>query len=98
MGIETTRSSTPQVVRDSLKKAINLILTADESTVVSFIEDFENEFNQLSPEEIAFPRGVNGIEKYSDSINIYCKSTPIAVKGSLIYNYYIDKYNFLSRF
>jgi len=93
MGIETTRSSTPQVVRDALKKAINLILTADEPTVVSFIENFKTEFHQLSPEDIAFPRGVNGIEKYSDSINIYCKSTPIAVKGSLIYNYYIDKYN-----
>ena len=93
MGIETTRSSTPQIVRDELKKAINLILTTDEATVVSFIENFKKEFYELPPEDIAFPRGVNGMDKYSDSTNIYCKSTPIAVKGSLIYNYYIDKFD-----
>jgi len=98
MGIETTRSSTPQVVRDSLKKAINLILTSDEATVVSFIENFKNEFYELPPEDIAFPRGVNGMEKYFDSTNIYCKSTPIAVKGSLIYNHYIDKFNLSKKY
>jgi DNA polymerase elongation subunit (family B) len=91
MGIETTRSSTPQVVRDSLKEAINLILTSDEETVIKFIDQFRNRFNTLEPEEIAFPRGVNGMDKYQDRNSIYKKSTPIAVKGSLIYNYYLDK-------
>tara|TARA_R110002096_G_C14395298_1_gene706948 strand:- start:205 stop:885 length:681 start_codon:yes stop_codon:yes gene_type:complete len=91
MGIETTRSSTPQVVRDSLKEAINLILTTDEETVIEFIEDFRNKFLKLEPEEIAFPRGVNGMTKYNDRASIYKKSTPIAVKGSLIYNHYVDK-------
>ena len=91
MGIETTRSSTPQVVRDSLKEAINLILTTDEETVIEFIDDFRIKFNNFTPEEIAFPRGVNGMNKYNDRQSIYKKSTPIAVKGSLIYNHYIDK-------
>ena len=91
MGIETTRSSTPQVVRDSLKEAINLILTTDEDSVIEFIEKFKDKFITFEPEEIAFPRGVNGMEKYSDRANIYQKSTPIAVKGSLIYNHYLDK-------
>jgi DNA polymerase elongation subunit (family B) len=92
MGIETTRSSTPQVVRDSLKEAINLILTTDEDTVISFIEDFRNKFNSYEPEEISFPRGVNGMKKYKDTNAIYIKSTPIAVKGSLIYNHYLKKH------
>ena len=91
MGIETTRSSTPQVVRDSLKEAIDLILTTDENTVIRFIDDFRKKFNDFTPEEIAFPRGVNGMNKYNDRASIYKKSTPIAVKGSLIYNHYIDK-------
>tara|TARA_R110001583_G_scaffold106623_1_gene254982 strand:- start:458 stop:1966 length:1509 start_codon:yes stop_codon:yes gene_type:complete len=91
MGIETTRSSTPQVVRDSLKEAIQLILTTDENTIIEFIEDFRDKFNSFTPEEIAFPRGVNGMNKYSSMESIYCKSTPIAVKGSLIYNYYVGK-------
>jgi DNA polymerase elongation subunit (family B) len=91
MGIETTRSSTPQVVRDSLKEAINLILTTDEHSVIEFIEGFREKFKTFTPEDIAFPRGVNGMDKYSDKGSIYQKSTPIAVKGSLIYNHYIDK-------
>lgn len=91
MGIETTRSSTPQVVRDSLKEAINLILTSDEERVIEFISEFKEKFNNFEPEDIAFPRGVNGMDKYSDRASIYQKSTPIAVKGSLIYNHYIDK-------
>tara|TARA_R100000234_G_scaffold5286_2_gene3830 strand:- start:114 stop:794 length:681 start_codon:yes stop_codon:yes gene_type:complete len=90
MGIETTRSSTPQVVRDALKEAIDLILTTDEETVIEFIDNFRNKFNAFDPEDIAFPRGVNGMNKYSDTNSIYKKSTPIAVKGSLIYNYYLD--------
>ncbi len=91
MGIETTRSSTPQVVRDSLKQSIRLILTTDENTVIEFIEDFRKKFNSFDPEEIAFPRGVNGMDKYQDMSMIYTKSTPIAVKGSLIYNHYLDE-------
>ena len=93
MGIETTRSSTPQVVRDSLTEAINLILTTDEDTVIDYIDEFREKFNNFDIEEIAFPRGVNGMVKYADRGNIYKKSTPIAVKGSLIYNHYVDKLN-----
>lgn len=92
MGIETTRSSTPQVVRDSLKEAINIILTTDEEHVISFIENFRQKFNEFSPEEIAFPRGVNGMNKYRGTSDIYKKSTPIAVKGALIYNHYLKKF------
>jgi DNA polymerase elongation subunit (family B) len=91
MGIETTRSSTPQVVRDSLKEAINLILTSDEDTIINFIDEFREKFINFSIEEIAFPRGVNGMDKYKDINSIYRKSTPIAVKGSLIYNHYVNK-------
>jgi len=89
MGIETTRSSTPQVVRDALTEAINLILTSDEQTIIEFIDNFRTQFNGFTPEEIAFPRGVNGMTKYLDRTTIYQKSTPIAVKGSLLYNHYV---------
>ena len=98
MGIETTRSSTPQVVRDSLKEAIDLILTTDEETVIKFIDDFRQKFREFEPEDIAFPRGVNGMKKYSDRSSIYQKSTPIAVKGSLIYNHYLDKHKLNNKY
>jgi DNA polymerase elongation subunit (family B) len=86
MGIETSRSSTPAVVRKKLKEVIGLIMSTDEDTIIQFIEEFRSEFNQLDPEEISFPRSVSGIKKYQDSNTVYGKGTPIAVKGSLIYN------------
>jgi len=86
MGIETSRSSTPAIVRKKLKEVIGLIMSTNEDTIIQFIEEFRDEFNQLDPEEISFPRSVSGMEKYQDSNTVYAKGTPIAVKGSLIYN------------
>lgn len=91
MGIETTRSSTPQIVRDKLKECIRLILTTDEQTVQKFILDFKEEFYASEPETIAFPRGVSNLKKYSCNTDLYKKGTPVAVKGALIYNHFLDK-------
>jgi len=93
MGIETTRSSTPHVVREKLKKAISIILREDNDTLVNFIEEFKEEFMKLPPEEVSFPRGCNGLLKYMDEKNVYSKGTPIAVKGALIYNNLLAKHN-----
>ena len=91
MGIETTRSSTPQVVRQKLKDAIKLVLTGTEEQVIDFVANFKEEFKGYSPDEIAFPRGCNNINAYVDEMHIYRKSTPIAVKGALIFNHYLKK-------
>jgi len=91
MGIETSRSSTPQVVRDSLKSMIKIIMDGTESELISAVDSFRKKFKSLSPEDVAFPRGVSNITKYMDSINIYAKGTPIAVKGALIYNHHVKK-------
>ena len=96
MGIETTRSSTPMVVRTKLKEAISLVLSSDESTIQQFIADFKTEFTKLPPEDVAFPRGCNGMSKYRDANRIYRKGTPIAVKGALLFNHHL-KQNGLSR-
>ena len=91
MGIETSRSSTPQIVRNKLKEMIRIIMMGTEEELISSVQKFKSEFNFLRPEEISFPRGVSNMKKYKDSSQIYSKGTPIAVKGALIYNYYIDK-------
>jgi hypothetical protein len=87
MGIETTRSSTPMIVRQKLKDAIKLVLTGTEEQVIDFVANFKREFKNYSPDQIAFPRGCNNINTYIDESTIYRKSTPIAVKGALIYNH-----------
>ena len=91
MGIETTRSSTPSIVRQKLKDCIRLILTTNEDTIQNFIVEFKEMFYKEKAEEIAFPRGVSNLKKYSSNTDIYSKGTPVAVKGALIYNHYMKK-------
>ena len=92
MGIETTRSSTPEVVRKELKNCIDIIMNKDNATLIEHIESFRNKFFALDPEEVAFPRSVNGMTDYADKDTIYIKGTPIAVKGALLYNHHIKKH------
>ena len=98
MGIETTRSSTPGIVREQLKQVIGLVLTTDEKTIQEFVTDFRTKFFACEPEDIAFPRSVSNLADYFSSSDIYSKGTPIAVKGSLIYNHYIKKANLESKY
>jgi DNA polymerase elongation subunit (family B) len=91
MGLEIVRSSTPAPVRESLKEAVRLCLTTDEKTLQAFIEHTRGLFNKMKPEEIAFPRGVNGLLKYTSSADIYSKGTPMHVRGALLYNNLLEK-------
>ncbi len=91
MGLEMVKSSTPAVIRDKLKDSIKVILAGDESILHKYVMDFREEFNNMSVEEIAFPRGVNGIKTYAGTSSVYAKSTPIHVRGALLYNHYIKQ-------
>jgi len=86
MGIEAVKSSTPEPCRNALKKAFKIMMNGTEDDVINFIEEFKTEFKTFPAEDISFPRSVKGLAKYYDSATIYRKSTPIHVKGSLIYN------------
>jgi DNA polymerase elongation subunit (family B) len=86
-GIEAVRSSTPSACRDNIKEALKVIMAGDEGQLRSFVENFKEHYTTLSFEDIAFPRSVRGLHKYIDPSTIYRKSTPIHVKGALIYNH-----------
>jgi hypothetical protein len=70
---------------------IKMMITQNEQDVQKFIADFREEFKSLPPEEISFPRGVNGIKEYQDSVTLYKKGTPIHVKGAIIYNHLLKE-------
>lgn len=91
MGLETVRSSTPAICRDSLEQAYQIILTGDNDQLTEFTEGFEKSFKDHSAESVAFPRGVNEIDKWKDPRKIYGKGTPIAVRGALLYNKLISE-------
>ena len=86
MGIEAVKSSTPEVCRGKIKEAIDIMITKDNDTLIKFVADFREEFNQMTPEQISFPRSCNNLKKYRSSKDIFIKGTPIHVKGALIYN------------
>ena len=98
MGIEAVRSSTPAACRESIKKALQIIMVGTQAELISFIERFRSNFENLPFEDIAFPRGVNGMDKYRCAANIYKKGTPIHVKGALVYNYLVKKNNIEKKF
>jgi DNA polymerase elongation subunit (family B) len=91
MGLEMVKSSTPSAVRDKMKSLIKLMLRGTETEVQEFIDEFRKEFKTLPPEEISFPRGLNGLKEYSDSVMMYKKGTPIHVKGAILYNYHLKQ-------
>ena len=93
MGLEIVRSSTPGPVRDTLKEAVRLVLTSTQEELHDYIEKTKAEFKSMEPEAIAFPRGCNNLQKYYSSADIYTKGTPIHVRGSLLYNDLIKKYD-----
>jgi DNA polymerase elongation subunit (family B) len=91
MGLEIVKSSTPEPVREALRDAVRLSLTASQNELHKYIDKLENDFKTLKPHEIAFPRGVNGLQKYTDSADIYKSATPMHVRGSLLYNFHMKK-------
>ena len=97
-GIEAVRSSTPSACRKNIEKALKIIMNKNESDMIEFIRNFKEEFLSLPFEEIAFPRGVKDLKKYADSSSIYRKSTPIHVKGSLIYNNLLREYKMQDKY
>ena len=97
-GIEAVRSSTPAACRKNIKKALSIIMNQTESDIIKFISDFREEFTTLPYEDIAFPRGVRDLKKYTDSSAIYKKGTPIHVKGSLVYNELIKEKKIQNRY
>jgi DNA polymerase elongation subunit (family B) len=93
MGLEIVRSSTPEVIRQSLKDAVKVAITKDEAALQEFIKSAKDAYLGLSPHAIAFPRGVNNLSKYTSRSDIYSKGTPMHVRGALLYNHYIQAKN-----
>jgi len=91
MGLESVRSSTPEICRDRLKEAYALIMTKTESDLQKFNTEFKKEFNQEPVENIAFPRSVKGLDKYGSRREIYKQGCPIHVRGSLLYNHFLKE-------
>ena len=82
MGIEAVKSSTPSMARMVLTRAIELLLRGTQEEIWTLIQEKREEFMQAPFQDIAMPRSVNGLDKYSDVE----KGVPIHVAGALAFN------------
>lgn len=98
MGLQMVKSSTPMAIRTKLKQSLDVILRGSQHDVQKFVEQYRGEFNQLSVEQIAFPRGISDVQKYRNDNTIYNKSTPIHVRGALLYNHYLREKNLIQNY
>jgi DNA polymerase elongation subunit (family B) len=91
MGLEAVKSSTPAPCRQMIKDGLKLIMTKTEDDMINYIEQSRKKFNDLSVEEISFPRSVSDVVKHKAHATIYGKGTPIHVRGALLYNHMIKE-------
>lgn len=86
-GLESVRSSTPEVCRETLKESFKVIMNSDEETTQRFIADFKQKFFTLGAEDIAKNSGTDNIDKYLDKrTGSYKKGCPMHVRGCILYN------------
>ena len=91
MGIEAVKSSTPAPCREKIKQGLKIIMNGTEKELNTFIQEFRKEFMNLPPEDIAYPRSVNGLSKFSDASQLFAKGAPIHCKGAILYNHLVRK-------
>jgi DNA polymerase elongation subunit (family B) len=102
MGIEAVRSSTPKCCRKYISDALKIIMEGSEDEMIQYIADKREEHSQLSPEEIGFPRTANNVTKFTSHLTMYEKGTPLHVRGSIVFNYFLksrkltNKYNLIN--
>ena len=98
MGLEMIKSSTPSAIREKMTAVTKVMLTGTELDVQEFIAQFKEEFKSLPPEEISFPRGLNGLFTYADPVSLYKKGTPIHVKGAILYNHFLKQHELTNKY
>ena len=97
-GVESVRSSTPEVCRDKMDEAFAVFMKGDEQKAQEFIQNFRQEFYSLAPEAIAKTSGTDDIGKFTDSKGAYSKGCPIHVRGCILYNNALKEHKLENRF
>ena len=96
-GLESVRSSTPEVCRDKLKESFKVIMNEGEEAIQQFIAQFKSEFFNLPPEDVGRNSGTDNIEKYTVR-GTYKKGCPMHVRGCILYNKYLKENGLSNRY
>ena len=80
------------------KQGLKIIMNGTEKELNLFIQGFRKEFMNLPPEDIAYPRSCNGLQKWRGTHSLFFFFSPIKVKGAILYTYLIQKENLQNKF
>ena len=103
VGVEMVRSSTPLFIQDVLEDVVFDMLKHKSLDISnSKVKEIREKFFTAPIEQISFPRGIHGMDKYEEGGESEDKSQPIHVRASLLYNEMIladpilkNKYNLI---
>jgi DNA polymerase elongation subunit (family B) len=92
-GLEMVRSSTPEMIRNILKKFnLALLKDVDYKKANDFIREVYDLFRSTNLEQIARITNVNNLEKYTGDDGAPVLGTPGHVKATIGYNMMLEKY------
>lgn len=89
-GLESVRSSTPEICRNKMKESFEIILRQGEAASREFVENFKKEFSQMDANLIAKNSGLDNLYQYMEG-KTYTKGCPIHVRGAITYNNLIER-------
>lgn len=96
VGVETTRSSSPEIAKNALKKCYHFLLNDDIKSLRKYEKEFKKEFFSAPLDEISFPRGISDIDKWLEAGFSWKTGAPIHVKAAITFNRLINE-NLLQR-
>ena len=91
MGIEAVKSSTPAPCRNYIKECLEIIMSGTEDDLIKHIDTSKKHHRSLPVEQVAFPEAATISISSRTLVTLYRKSTPIHVRGSLLYNHYLKE-------
>jgi DNA polymerase elongation subunit (family B) len=98
-GVESVRSSTPKVCRESLEKAYEILMFGTEDDMIIFIDNFKKVYYTLPFVDIAKPSSVTELSKFiDDKTGTHRKGAPMHVKAALAYNDAIIKHKLTKKY
>jgi DNA polymerase elongation subunit (family B) len=88
VGVETSRSSSPEIVKMALKLCYKYMLNDQLGDLRNWEAEFRKSFFNADVELISFPRGISDLEKWKVSPDSWAwkLGAPIHVKAALSYN------------
>lgn len=91
-GLQIIQSSTPAIVKKTLRECVDIILSGNIEDLRTHVNKVKIDFLKATIEDIAAPRSVNEVTKYTgNNVKLYASRCPIAIRGAILHNYYVKK-------